>query len=168
MFTFGNKYINMHEATYFIKSLKLEPHPEGGYFKETYRSDEKVVRQDGSPANAATSIYYLLEENQRSAFHRVNCDEQWFFHTGETLEICYIQNGQWQSVLLGSGLGESLQAMVPANTWFTAGIVDKLGFSLVSCVVAPGFEFSGFELAEEDALIEAFPHLASAIRMIYR
>lgn len=149
-----------------VQKLNLLPHPEGGFYRETYRSEQVLTLDNGVKRNANTSIYYLLEDNDKSAFHKIKSDELWFFHLGNTLEIVFIENDQLKTILLGSAIenGEVLQAKIPANTWFGSRVKDGKGFSLVSCTVAPGFDFADFELADRDDLLTQYPHLKSMIQ----
>ena len=148
-------------AAYYIRKLQMQPHPEGGYYKETYRSIEQILNTDGQERNISTAIYFLLEEEQKSHLHKIKSDELWFHHQGETLEIISIQNGELISTYLGSNLdaGEVLQTTIPANTWFGSRVKNKKGFALVSCTVAPGFDFEDFEMAKQEDLSKEFPHL---------
>ena len=140
------------------------PHPEGGYYKETYRASE-IITVDRGKRNISTAIFFLLENNDKSHFHRIQSDELWFFHQGEPLEILSIQNGQLISTILGNNIeaGELPQAVIPANTWFASHVKNESGYVLVSCTVAPGFDFADFELAERAALIREYPHLSQII-----
>ena len=151
-------------AQELISNLNLQPHPEGGFYKETYRSEQSLLLDRGE-RNISTAIYYLLENQDRSAFHRIQSDELWFFHQGQPLEIVSIQNGELVSVVLGNDVekGEIPQAMVPANAWFGARIKGGSGFSLVSCTVSPGFDFSDFELAKREELLHQFPQFKDTI-----
>ena len=148
-----------------IQKLQLQPHPEGGFYKETYRSEQTLVNDEGENRNVSTSIYYLLENNDKSHFHRIKSDELWYFHQGQALEIVSIQNQQLVSIILGNDIenGEVPQAMIPANTWFGSHIKSETEFSLVSCSVAPGFDFADFEMAERDNLVQEFPDLSGVI-----
>lgn len=148
-----------------ISVLQLEPHPEGGYFKETYRSSEKMINTGGATRNLSTAIYYLLEDNDKSLFHRIGSDELWFFHQGKPIEIFLIEEGKLVVGLLGNdvGKGELPQVFVPANTWFSAKIKDSAGYSLVSCTVAPGFDYADFELAIREQLTRDYPDLSQII-----
>ncbi len=130
-----------------VRLLKLEPHPEGGWYRETFRD---VAGPDGRARS--TAIYYLLKEGQRSHWHRVtDAVEVWHFHAGEPLDldIAPPDGGLAERIVLGSdlGLGEQPQAVVPANFWQSARCLGA--WSLVSCTVAPGFEFDHFEMAPE-------------------
>lgn len=153
-------------AKEIIQQLQLQPHPEGGWYRETYRSADTLVNKNGAKRNVCTAIYFLLEEKDKSHFHRIESDETWFFHSGETLEVIMIEDGELRTVLLGNNLskGEMPQFTVPARTWFAAKIKSGTGYSLVSCTVAPGFDFLDFELAEREKLSNEFSELKDVIR----
>lgn len=148
-----------------IHKLQLLPHPEGGFYRETYRSDESINTDNGKVRNISTAIYYLLENEDRSLFHRIQSDELWFFHQGQALEINVIRDNQLDTILLGNDIekGEVPQAIIPANRWFASSIKNSSGYSLVSCTVAPGFDFTDFELANRETLIQQYPHLKNSI-----
>jgi predicted cupin superfamily sugar epimerase len=152
-------------AKEIIEQLQLLPHPEGGYYRETYRSEEEMTTSGGDRRKVCTAIYYLLEGPDKSHFHRIRSDELWFFHAGEPLEILEIREGQLKTITLGrSLLGEEMPfAVIPGNTWFAAHIKSSSAYSLVSCVVAPGFDFADFELAERATLIREYPLLERII-----
>ena len=158
------------KAKDIIEQLQLIPHPEGGYYRQTYRSEKNIIVSEGINRHLSTAIYYLLEDNDRSHFHRIKSDELWFFHTGEPLEIISIINNKLSTIILGNDLtkGESPQALIPANTWFGARLKNGTGFSLVSCTVAPGFDFADFELAKREELVTQFPHLKEVVEMFTR
>lgn len=146
----------MADATTWIDRLGLEPHPEGGYYKRTYRSpvsvsgDELPDHRGDRPT--ATAIYYLLEADDCSAFHRLQSDELWQFHHGSPLTLYLLDDGLTR-IELGR---DQFQAVIPAGTWFGAELTDNEGFALVGCVVTPGFDFEEFELAGP-ALAEEYP-----------
>jgi len=142
-----------------IQNLNLRAHPEGGYYAETYRSEETITTANGAKRNVCTGIYFLLENEDKSHFHKIKSDELWFFHLGQPLEIVVMNEEGVETLMLGSdlGTGERLQAIIPANTWFAARLRDGKGFALVSCTVAPGFDFEDFELGERRQLLEEFP-----------
>ena len=148
-----------------IHKLQLKAHPEGGYYRETYRSNDSTTNSKGEVRNYSTAIYYLLENENKSHFHRIQSEELWFFHQGQTLEICLIRDDEIVSIFLGNDIesGEVPQAIIPANCWFASSIKNGLGYSLVSCTVAPGFDFSDFELGERVTLIEQYPGLKNVI-----
>ena len=147
-------------ANYWINKLQMTAHPEGGFYKETYRSAEEIETSFGK-RNISTAIYFLLQDQQKSHFHKIKSDEQWFHHLGETLEISYIFNGKLHQIYLGNNPenGEVLQATIPANTWFASRLKSGKGFGLVSCTVAPGFDFRDFEMAKKADLLIQFPDL---------
>jgi predicted cupin superfamily sugar epimerase len=148
-----------------IEELQLQPHPEGGFYAETYRSSAFTLNQNGEKRNLSTAIYFLLHDTNKSNFHRIQSDELWFFHQGEPIEIVTIQDGKARSIILGNAIekGELPQATIPANTWFGSKLKDGKGFALVSCTVAPGFDFLDFELAEREKLVTEFPNLRALI-----
>ena len=153
-----------------IETLQLLPHPEGGFYKETYRSSESLMNERQQERSVSTAIYYLLEKGDMSALHRIKSDELWFFHQGEPLEIVSIEGGAWQVTILGNDVsqGEVPQALVPANTWFGARVKNNKGYSLVSCMVAPGFDFSDFEMGMRNELVQKFPTLHELIEEFTR
>lgn len=128
-----------------IAALGLEPHPEGGHFRETYRAPVEAHER-----SAITSIYFLLRAGERSHWHRVDASELWYWHAGAPLRLRIADNdGAITDHTLGPGLaaGQHLQAVVPPHAWQAA---ESLGdWTLVGCAVGPGFDFSGFELAPE-------------------
>jgi uncharacterized protein len=131
-----------------IRNLRLEPHPEGGFYRETFR-DQALLP---SGRNACTAIYFLLPAGERSRWHRVDASEIWLWHAGGPLELSVAANGTPPTmVLLGPDLagGQVPQAVVPKDAWQQAAPAAGT-WSLVSCVVAPGFTFEGFELALKD------------------
>ena len=134
----------------YIEQLQMLPHPEGGYYKENFRSAEsfQFTGFDGE-RSICTSIYFLLEKGQTSALHRIKSDEIWYFHDGQTLEIIELDTeGNEQITRLGKDIlnAEVLQHVVPANTWFGARLAADSEFCLVGCQVSPGFDFKDFEL----------------------
>lgn len=152
-------------ATCLIEQLQLLPHPEGGFYKETHRSDLIITDSKGADRNICTSIYYLLNDSNKSNFHRIPSDELWYYHEGETLEIVYIQHAKLTKVLLGKNAlnNECFFVKIPANVWFAAKIRTEKDYTLVSCMVAPGFDFKDFELAERNMLLNAYPDLKGVI-----
>ncbi|PWU01404.1 MAG: hypothetical protein C5B52_07395 [Bacteroidetes bacterium] len=158
-------------ASYFIDYYGLQAHPEGGYYKENYRSEE-MINEECLPIRFresrcfSTAIYYLLEAGQVSAFHRIKSDELWHFYHGSPLNIYVIfENGEFELIRLGNspGKGEVFQANVPAGSWFAAQPNDENGFSLVGCTVAPGFDYDDFEMADSEILLEKFPQHTALI-----
>lgn len=148
-----------------VKKLELLPHPEGGYYKETYRSSGEIARKAlpeefGGDRNFATAIYFLIEKSNFSALHRIKSDETWHFYYGDALEVVELsEEGKLRKTLVGSDLqkGHVFQYTVKAGTWFGSRVVSGGEFSLVGCTVAPGFDFEDFEMGERITLIGKFP-----------
>lgn len=141
----------MSTAAFYIEQLGLTAHPEGGYFKEVYRSEMRSAFEGfEGERNVSTSIYFLLDGTDKSHLHQIKSDETWFFHTGNPVEVVVLKDGNVLLITLGSAIekGEVFQFTVPAGAWFGARIKGSTGFGLVSCTVAPGFDFADFELAE--------------------
>lgn len=153
------------KAKDLIEKLQLIPHPEGGYYKQTYRSTIEVS-VEGNMRHMCTSIYYLLEDDNISHFHRIKSEELWFFHMGEALEIVILDTHNPRTIILGNEIdkGEVPQAFIPANTWFGSRVKNRKGFTLVSCTVAPGFDFADFELAKKHDLLTLYPQLEELIK----
>jgi predicted cupin superfamily sugar epimerase len=152
-------------AEYWIERLRLHRHPEGGYFREVYRSNETIPSDALPPRFAgertlATSIYFLLPGTEVSCLHRLSSDEIWHFYTGSTLELhIFDRTGEYQEILLGhthTG-GNIFQAVIEHGSWFGAKVKEKKSFSLVGCTVAPGFAFDDFELGNRQDLLHTFP-----------
>ena len=165
----------MKDARFYIDHLHLKPHPEGGYYIETYRSAEIIpgaaLRKFEGDRNYSTAIYYLLEQGDHSAFHRIKSDECWHHYAGDTLLIHLLYNdGKYACIKLGSAIneGEVFQFVVPANTWFAAECAEKTSFVLTGCTVAPGFDFADFEMADKELLLHEFPEYSSAIIKLCR
>lgn len=159
------------ELKKIVEKFELQPHPEGGFYKEIYRSEESVqIPPCVEPRSIATSIYYLLDGNNFSAFHRFKSDEIWHYYRGHSINI-YILNEVTKGVdilRLGDPIIDELavpQIMVPKNKWFAASIVNTnpQAYTFVGCTVAPGFDFKDFELASRATLVEQFPNAKSDI-----
>jgi len=151
-----------------IRDLRLEAHPEGGFFRETYRSS--VVDERGRAA--ATLIYFLLPEGHVSRLHRIDADEGWHLYSGGPLEIYELDEGAPHDAprvtTLGTDLarGERPQHVVPAGRWFGAACAAGADYALVGCSVAPGFEFSRFELGERAQLEARFARHGALVRRL--
>ena len=153
------------KARQLVETLRLAPHPEGGFFRETYRAPLQLAGQALAPTfsgarDAATAIYYLLAAGDRSRFHRIRSDEVWHFYLGDPLQVIELtEAGTAQVTTLGIDFaaGQAPQHVVPAGRWFGACPAPGSSFSLVGCTVAPGFDFADFEMATADALTKAFP-----------
>jgi uncharacterized protein len=164
------------DASYWIQKLELQEHPEGGYYRQTYRADLVLAKQTlptqyTGARPASTAIYFLLDGENFSAFHRLRSDELWHFYTGETLVVHVIDaDGRHSEMRLGSDpeAGETLQAIVKAECWFASEVRDKKSFALVGCTVAPGFDFADFELAKREALANSCPQHRELINKLTR
>jgi uncharacterized protein len=156
-------------ASNFIQQLNLEPHSEGGYYKENFRSGFEVKNVDNNTRSALTSIYYLLEEGDFSALHRIKSDEIWYFHAGNPLDLVAInEKGNLLEWKLGNDLsqGQVLQVNMLAGWIFGARCSE--GFSLVGCAVAPGFHFEDFEIIDRISLLEMYPQHSAVIENFSR
>ena len=157
----------MQDLQAVIAALNLEPHPEGGFYKEMHRSRATVEAFAGSGKKSAyTSIHYLLSGKDFSAWHRIKSDETWYFHLGcDALIYFFDENKLLQKVQIGIA-SMNLQATIPANTWFAAKPIHENDFCLVSCAVAPGFEFDDFEIGRREDLVAEFGISAKSIQII--
>jgi len=151
-------------AAYWIQALNLTPHPEGGYFVETYRSPRSVSAQPAFSGkdptrSAGTAIYYLLDKGDRSAFHKIAFDEIYHYYFGGVLKLWLIgAEGTLTEKILGPDprQGESFQIFIPGGSWFASEVIEG-DYCLSGCTVAPGFDFQDFELADAAALTRMFP-----------
>lgn len=150
-----------------IEHFGLEKHPEGGYFREVYRS-ENFIENESLPENIvgrrsyATSIYFMLTSDEVSKLHRIKSDETWHFYGGDPLVVLEIdEDGNVHRTVLGNDFlnGQQLQYTVRANRWFGAYLEDGGEYALVGCTVAPGFDFRDFEMAQITHLSEDFPEI---------
>ncbi len=158
----------------WIKSLKLLPHPEGGYYSEVYRSEVSIVNSVLPPSysgdrSAGTSIYYLLKSGQRSLLHRLKSDEIWHHYDGSPIVLSLInEDGSHEEKILGKNMdeGEMPQIIIKGGTWFGAFPKHDGTYSLAGCTVTPGFDFEDFEMAERDKMIAKFPNLEAVIKKL--
>ncbi len=166
----------MEKANIYINKLKLKPHPEGGYFRETYRAEntisiECLPERFKTVRAFSTAIYFLLKGNQFSAFHRLKSDEIWHHYSGAPLNIYMIKtDGELKKEVLGKNIlkGQQPQIVIKSNIWFAAKPQRTDSFSLIGCTVSPGFDFMDFELADRDRLIDKFPNNADLIKKLTR
>lgn len=170
------------QAHFYVNALQMQPHPEGGFYRETYRSSQllNVAANPNGALNGdatmvqrsvSTGIYFLLESGNFSAFHRIQSDEMWHFYAGQALEVLEItEAGALRVSRLGPQVaqGEVFQHVVPARTWFASRVAAGGEFSLVGCTVAPGFDFADFELADRAALGACFPQHQALINALTR
>jgi hypothetical protein len=155
----------LNKVKYYINKLNLKVHPEGGFYNEVYRAGE-IIEPSGLPSrytgkrNFSTSIYFLLEGDQKSCFHKLKSDELWHFYDGSPVRIYIInQAGELSELVIGENLekGELFQGVIIKNSWFAAEVVSKDSYSLIGCTVTPGFEFEDFELGKRSDLLSKYP-----------
>lgn len=159
-----------------INELKLQPHPEGGFYSRTYESDEKIPAaalpaRFGADRLISTAIYFLLQGNDFSAFHRIKSDELWHFYAGDGLHIYVIHpDGRGEILLLGNELNNDyrFQQVVKAGCWFASRPATTNSFALVGCTVAPGFDFADFEMAKKEELLKVYPQHQEWIEQLCR
>lgn len=165
-----------YTAGYWKEKLQLVSHIEGGAFREVYRSTLNlskvcITANHNGDRSASTSIYFLLEYGEFSAFHRIASDELWHFYDGSTLCIYEINTeGFLIKHLLGRYIdkGESLQVLIPAGSWFASRVETEGDFALCGCTVSPGFDFADFELAEKHSLRIEYPAHTHIINQLCR
>lgn len=166
----------MHKAENIIKALNLAPHPEGGYFRETYRSKGEIKQENlglnfKGNRNYSTCIYFLLISDGFSAFHKIKQDEIWHFYDGSPIMLHLITKDEnYSEIIIGRDLnqGQVPQFVVASGTWFAAKVINKKDYSLLGCTVAPGFNFLDFELAKRNDLIAQYPQYKSIITTFTR
>lgn len=148
----------------WIAALHLQPHPEGGHYRETYRAALEIEHRSAR-RSASTAIYYLLRHGERSRLHRIASDELWHFYAGTGLHVHVLDDRGHRLLHLGLDLdaGQAPQHCVPAGAWFGAEVDRPGGWALVGCTVAPGFDFADLEFADRDALTRAHPAHADLI-----
>src|SRR6186713_989215 len=159
-----------------IQRYGLESHPEGGWYKQSYKSNEQIAARAlperfGTSRVFSTAIYFLLEKGNFSAFHRIKSDECWHFYAGDPLLIYIIEkNGELKIISLGNDpdKGQSFQYVVPANCWFGSRPAPKSEYCFVGCTVSPGFEFDDFELANRNELSAMYPQHKEIIKELCR
>ncbi len=150
----------------WIKELNLEAHPEGGFYLRTEESKETMTRHNKT-RKLYTSIYFVLTEESPSHFHQLTADEIWYYHDGEPLTVhCIYEDGSYEAVKIGKNTeqGERLHFNVPAGTIFGSTVDND--YSLVSCVVVPGFEFTDFKLFSQGELLKDFPQHEDIIKRL--
>ncbi|EIJ41401.1 hypothetical protein BegalDRAFT_0482 [Beggiatoa alba B18LD] len=164
----------MRDANFWIKTLDLQIHPEGGYYRRTYCSTESLPIQ-GLPSRfqasrfISSAIYYLLRDTQFSALHRIRSDELWHFYAGTSISLYMINHqGDLLKCVLGANpeQGQVFQAVVPAGCWFGAHLNQADSYALLGCTVAPAFEFADFELAQREDLLSTYPQHQALIHQL--
>ncbi len=158
------------EMADLIARWDLKAHPEGGFYRETFRSDTIVEPRPGVRRTASTAIYFLLPGGDFSAFHRVASDEVWHHYDGDPVDLHTIDpHGAYACVRVGrrSSEGEVSQHVVRAGVWQAAAAVGDR-FALCGCTVAPGFEFADFELANREEMLTRFPQHRAIVHRLTR
>ncbi len=147
-----------------VESLQMKAHPEGGFYSEVYRSDQELKAETGI-RNLITSIYFLLRSEDVSHFHRIKSDELWFWHEGSPLSVHLLGENGHEILKLGTAdqYGTFPQHLVKANTIFGSSVDKSDSYALVSCVVAPGFDFRDFELFKAEDLLPLYPNAEEII-----
>jgi uncharacterized protein len=161
----------MKTVQYWVDQLDLLAHPEGGFYKETYRSSENVINRNGVERSASTGIHFLITSENFSAFHKIESDEMWHFHAGSALSVYIIdEKGDLSILKIGKNIekGEQLQGVVPAGSWFASRVDEDDSYSLVGCTVSPGFDFQDFKLADRVELIKKYPAQKNIIKELTR
>jgi hypothetical protein len=174
--TFNKKQLHMTQAEKLIRHYQLQPHPEGGWFCQAYKSSEQIQatalpERFGGSRVFSTAIYFLLEKGSFSAFHKIKSDECWHFYAGDPLLVYVIeQSGNLKVVSLGNNFetGQLFQFVVPANCWFASRPAPGSEYCFVGCTVSPGFEYDDFELAGAAGLAAIYPQHEAIIRKLCR
>jgi uncharacterized protein len=159
-----------------VKRLELKPHPEGGYYRETYRSSDTIPvtalasRYNGA-RSVSTSIYYMLDTNTFSAMHRVKSDEVYHFYSGDPLELLLLYpDGKTEVVIIGSDIaaGHYPQFVIPRDCWQGSRVRPGGSYSLIGATVAPGFDFADFEIGKRADLVAQYPAQSDLISALTR
>jgi predicted cupin superfamily sugar epimerase len=166
-FPFMQRPAKSNAVAEWIERLGLEPHPEGGWYRETHRSQQIVETPRHGERSAFTSILFLLEPPQVSRFHRIDSEELWNWHAGSALKVHVLaEGGERETRRLGPGPKDAFQTVVPANRWFGAEVDGDDGWALLGCVVSPGFEFSRFQMGDRRRLLGEYPlHAETILRL---
>jgi uncharacterized protein len=159
------------DAQFLVQKFGLLPHPEGGFYRETFRSDKDVsvvLKGNNETRASSTAIYFMVVPGNVSRLHRIESDEVWHFYSGGPLKVIELtkdSEAMYRETILGNDIasGQILQYVVKRGTWFGCFPAEGSAFSFVGCTVAPGFEFQDFELASRAKLLEEFPKAADVI-----
>jgi uncharacterized protein len=162
------------DAQTILKQLGLQPHPEGGFYRETYRSQERIAAaalppRYGKDRNLSTAIYYLLTPGSFSSLHRLQSDEVFHFYAGDPVTMLQLhEDGRAETIVLGQDIraGQQLQVVVPRGVWQGMLLNDGGAFALLGATVSPGFDFADFELGTRAALVRQYPSCAALIERL--
>ncbi len=161
-----------HNARYWIEHLQLSAHPEGGAYREVFRApltlpQAVLTPAHNGPRSVLTSIYFLLQQGEFSAFHRIASDELWHHYDGDTLHIFEITpKGTLHIHALGTEPGALPFAVISAGSWFGSRIAPAGSYTLCGCSVAPGFDFADFEMADRETLTSQYPQHTDIIKQL--
>ena len=166
----------MQDASHWIVGLQLQPHPEGGHYRETYRckdtADGMLLREKRTGMRSlSSSIYFLLCSGEKSLFHRLRSDEIWYYQLGSALNLCCIDDkGNSSTKVLGPhpSLQQVLQLAIPAGTIFGCYPAEQHSFTLAGCMVSPGFDFEDFEILSREYLLGKYPREHELIMQLTR
>jgi predicted cupin superfamily sugar epimerase len=162
----------MHTARYWIQHLQLQQHIEGGWYKEVYKASQTITLPGSNrEKTAATHIYFLLQQQEFSALHRIAADELWHFYAGTALTVYEITiSGELIKHTLGNNPAnnETHFCVIKAGSWFGAKTTGEGDYALVGCTVAPGFDFADFELAERSEMLNIYPQHEEVIEKLTR
>lgn len=161
----------MQDIQSIIDKLELLPHVEGGFYRETYRSELVHQTNSGEKRSLSTLIYFLLPSGRFSKFHKIASDELWLYHLGAPVAIHQLlEDGSLRTDILGADLGQGhqLQVLIKAGTLFGAEVMGEDTFALSACMVSPGFDFADFNLYDKEVLLEMFPKQAEVIERLHQ
>jgi predicted cupin superfamily sugar epimerase len=157
----------------WLTYLNLKPHPEGGWFSEIYRnheliSDTELTTKYSGKRNLATSIYFMLANGNISKLHRLKSDELWYFHYGSQLTVHIFLKGEYKIITMGTDIGkkQQLQLLIPAGAIFGAEVLETGGYTVLGCMVTPGFHFDDFELVPYNRIIEEYSVYSDLIKKL--
>ena len=164
------------EIEILVNQYDLLPHPEGGFYRETYRSSQEIPVswtriEKPHQRSLSTAILFLITGGNFSAFHRIRSDEVWHFYSGQSLWVHELSpEGIYTCTSLGNKpeLGQLFQYVVPAGHWFASEVAAGGSYSLVGCTVSPGFDFADFELANREELLQTYPEQTALIKRLTR
>jgi len=157
------------EVKELVEHYQMIEHPEGGWFKEVFRSAESLKNNEKENRSLLTSIYFMLTDQNCSNFHSIKSDELWYYHSGAGFTVhCISPKGEYYTLKIGPNFaaGEVYQAVVPKGTIFGSTVEVKDSYSMVGCAVAPGFDFADFKLFSRKELLQKYPQHQTIINRL--